>query len=150
MTSEEAVAFVAMHGIVLESAKGPVPSLVQAIVGDKIEGNWWAHPRGKDIFQVTRAVRESDQILVCRLIAGKITLVHRRMWPALIRCAEHFRPDQLSQVIEKHTSSGKHSSKSVPFPEWVPPLVAIQAGSLSEEAALNSLNSAVPGVTDAT
>jgi hypothetical protein len=33
MTPEQAVAFVQMHGVVLESTKGAVPSLVQAIVG---------------------------------------------------------------------------------------------------------------------
>jgi hypothetical protein len=36
---------------------------------------------------VTRAVRDSDDVLVCRLIKGKITFVHRRLWPALVRAA---------------------------------------------------------------
>jgi hypothetical protein len=150
VTPEQAVAFVQLHGVVLESAAGPVPSLVQAIVGGNIKGNWWAHSRGKDIFQVTRAVRESDQILVCRLIAGKVTLVHQRIWPALIRCAEHFRPDQIAQIIEEHTASGKHISKSISFPEWVPPQIAIQASSLTEEEASIMLNSVIPGATGAT
>jgi hypothetical protein len=83
VTPAEAVAFVQKHGVVLESANGQVPSLAQAITGDKIKGSWWAHPRGKEIFQITRIVRESDQVLVCRLISGKVTLVHRRLWPAL-------------------------------------------------------------------
>jgi hypothetical protein len=150
VTPEQAVAFVQLHGVVLESANGPVPSLVQAILGVKIKGNWWAHPRGMEIFQLTRAVRASDQILVCLLIADKVTLVHQRIWPALIRCAEHFRPDQISQIIEEHTSSGNHISRSIPFPEWVPPHIAIQASSLAEEIALNSLNSVIPGVAGAT
>jgi hypothetical protein len=150
LTPEQAVTFVQLHGVVLESAKGPVPSLVQAIVGGAIKGNWWAHSRGKEIFQVTRAVRDSDQILVCRLIARKVTLVHQRIWPALVRCAEHLRPDQISQIIEEHTLSGKHFSKSIPFPEWVPPQIAIQASSLTKEEALNMLNSVVPGAAGAT
>lgn len=145
MTPGQAIAFVRKHGIVLESANGPVPSLVQAILGGKIVGSWWAHPRGKEIFAVTRAVRESGQILVCRLISGKVTLVHQRLWPALVRCADRFRPDQVSQLVEEHTPSGRHASKSIPFPQWVPPQVASQASMLSEEAALSALNSAGAG-----
>jgi hypothetical protein len=142
MTPKQAIAFVQKHGIVLESANGPVPTLVQAIVGGKISGSWWAHPRGKEIFVLTRAVRESEQILVCRLIAGKVTLVHRRIWPALVRCAECFRPEQISQLLEEHMPSGRHASKSIAFPDWVPPDVAMHASALSEDEALRVLHSA--------
>lgn len=148
MTPGQAVAFVEKHGVVLESANGPVPSLVQAITGGKIKGSWWAHPLGKEIFGITRAVRDSDQVLVCRLIAGKVTLVHQRLWPALARCSKRFRPDQISQLIEEHTASGKHVSKSIPFPDWVPASVAAQANTLSEDGALVLLKSA--GVVSAT
>lgn len=145
LTSEQALSFVRKHGVVLESANGPIPGLVQAIVGAGIKGNWWSHPRGKEIFLVTRFVRDSDQVLVCRLMSGKVTLVHRRLWPALVRCAGHFRPDRISRLIEVHTRSGAHSSRSVPFPDWVPESVAIEAGQLSEESALNTLSAFLPG-----
>jgi hypothetical protein len=142
MTPRQAIAFVQKHGIVLESADGPVPALVQAIAGGKIKGSWWAHPRGKEIFALTRAVRESDQVLVCRLIAGKVTLVHRRLWPALVRYAECLRAEQISQLVEEHTLSGKHASKSIAFPAWVPPDVLAQADALSEDDALRMLHAA--------
>jgi hypothetical protein len=145
VTPRQAIAFVQKHGIVLESADGAVPSLVQAIAGGKIKGSWWAHPRGKEIFNLTRAVRDSDQILVCRLIAGKVTLVHQRLWPALVRCAERFRPDQISQLVEEHMPSGQHASRSIPFPDWVPRHIAVEASALSEEVALAVLNSAGAG-----
>ena len=145
MTPKQAIAFVQKHGVVLESANGPVPSLVQAIIGGNIKGSWWAHPRGKEIFQITRAVRDSNQIFVCRLISLKVTLVHRRLWPALVRCAAHFRTDQISQLVETHTPSGKHTSKSIPFPDWVPPLIVVQANSLGEDEALALLSAAGAG-----
>src|SRR5258707_14153303 len=78
MTSRQALAFIREHGVVLESARGPVPSLAQVIAGEPIRGSWWSHPKSHEIFAVTRAVRDSDDVLVCRLIAGKITYVHRR------------------------------------------------------------------------
>ena len=85
---------------------------------------------------MTRAIRDSDDVLVCRLIKGKVTFVHRRLWPALVRAASHVPPDRLSQLREVHTSSGHHVTKEVPFPKWVPSSVRTAARSLSEESAL--------------
>jgi len=78
MTSRQALAFIRTHGVVLESAQGPVPSLAEVIAGELVRGSWWSHPKSHEIFAVTRAVRDSDDVLVCRLIKGKITFVHRR------------------------------------------------------------------------
>jgi hypothetical protein len=82
VTPAEALAFVCTHGLVLESGTGPVPSLAAAIAGEPIRGSWWAHARGREVFAITRAIRDSPDVLVCRLIDGKITYVHRRLWPA--------------------------------------------------------------------
>jgi hypothetical protein len=40
MSPKEAIAFVKRHGIVLESARGPVPSLAEAVAGEPIRGSW--------------------------------------------------------------------------------------------------------------
>ena len=45
MTTAESLAFVRTHGVVLESASGPVPSLAEAIGRGLIEGSWWGHAR---------------------------------------------------------------------------------------------------------
>src|SRR3989441_10043065 len=79
MTRRSALSFVKRNGIVLESARGPVPNLAEAVVGGRIRGSWWSHARGKEIFWLTRAVRDSADVLVCRLVGGKITYVHRRL-----------------------------------------------------------------------
>jgi len=135
-TAEEALAFVRQHGVVLASAKGAVPRLTEVIVGEAIVGSWWAHPKSHHIFSILGAVTDSDQVLVCRLIGGKITLVHRRLWPLLVRLANHFAPEQLAQVRDEHTSSGRHASRYVPFPQWVPPEVSAQADAVDEQQAL--------------
>jgi hypothetical protein len=139
MTSRQALAFIRQHGVVLESAQGPVPSLAEAIAGEPIRGSWWSHRKGQAIFAVTRAVRDSDDVLVCRLVKNKVTFVHRRLWPALVRAAGRLPSDHLSQVREVHTSSGRHVTKEVPFPDWVPSNIRASARSLSEEAALAEL-----------
>jgi len=136
MTTRRALAFIRKHGVVLESAHGPVPSLAEVTAGEPFRGSWWSHPMSHEIFAVTRAVRDSDEVLVCRLINGKITFVHRRLWPALVRVAGRLPSARLSQLREVHTNSGRHVTKEVPFPNWVPSSVRAAAGTLSEEAAL--------------
>jgi hypothetical protein len=138
MTSRQALAFIRQHGVVLEAAVGPVPSLAEAIAGTPVRGNWWSHPKSREIFAVTRAIRDSDQVLVCRLIKGKVTLVHRRLWPALVRAAGRLPAERLTQVRELHTKSGRHVTQEVPFPDWVPSSVRAAARRLSEEAALTA------------
>jgi hypothetical protein len=135
-TPEDALAFIREHGVVLASAKGAAPRLIEAIVGKPIKGSWWAHAQSKQIYAVLKVVTESEQILVCRLIDGKVTLIHCRLWPSLVRLADRFAPEQLAQVREEHTSSGRHMSREVPFPQWVPLDVMERAKTIGEKEAL--------------
>src|SRR5215472_12151194 len=108
MNTRAAISFIRRHGVVLASAKGPVPQLTAAIAGQPIKGSWWAHPSSRQIFSILQAVADSDDVLVCRLVNGKVTFVHRRLWPALARVAGQFPPRQIAQVFEEHTGSGRH------------------------------------------
>jgi hypothetical protein len=82
VNQKEALAFVERHGIVLQAARGPVPNLAEEIAGGPIRGSWWGHPKGKEIFRASKAICESSNVLVCKLIGGKITYVHRLgAWP---------------------------------------------------------------------
>jgi hypothetical protein len=139
MTPRQALAFIRKHGVVLEAARGPVPSLAEAIAGGPVRGSWWSHPRSREIFAVTRAVRDHDDILVCRLIKGKVTFVHRRVWPALVRISARIPAERLARLQEVHTEMGRHEIVEIAFPEWVPADVKSAARKLSEEAALAEL-----------
>ena len=140
----EALAFVRTHGVVLMSAKGRGPNLVEAIAGQAIKGSWWGHADGKRIFAVLGEVAESDDVLVCRLVDGKVTLVHRRLWPALVRLADAFAPDRIARVLDGHTASGRHVSRSMAFPDWVPPAIAHEAESLAAADARSLLAAWLP------
>ena len=131
MTPKQGLAFVKRHGVVLQAARGPAPSLAEAVAGGPIRGSWWGHPKGQEIFRVAEAVSESPDILVCKLVSGKVTYVHRRLWPALVRLASRFPKAQLAKTWNEHTRSGAHRSRRVPFPEWVPSEVTQQAATLS-------------------
>jgi hypothetical protein len=117
-----------------------VPSLAELIAGEPIRGSWWGHPRGRDIFQAAGRVVDSGEVLVCRLAAGKITYVHRRLWAPLVRLAARFPRDAIAQVSEEHTSSGAHRRVVIPFPRWVPPDIAAEAAALSEAEAEQRLS----------
>lgn len=133
---EDALKFVDEHGIVLISAKGPVPRLTEFIVGAPIKGSWWAHPQSHAIFTLMNAVADSGQVLICRMVGGKLTMVHRRLWPSLVRAAEHFAPEQIAQVLQEHTASGKHVNREIAFPLWAPGEVITAAVALTEPDAI--------------
>ena len=143
MTAEEALRFIEQEGLVLESARGPVPSLAERVTGRRIRGSWWADPNADQIFVLIKSVRRSPDVLVCRLVQGKITLVHRRLWPALVRLADRFPLDRLAAVKEIHTKQGKHAVQETAFPEWVPQDVLAAARQLEDDDALAVLGVAI-------
>jgi hypothetical protein len=131
MNQKEALAFVERHGIVLQAARGSLPNLAEAIAGGAIRGSWWGHPKGKEIFRAVKTIGASPNVLVCKLFEGKITYVHRRLWPALVKLASRFRKEQLAKVWDEHTRSGTHQSRQEHFPKWVPLEVMKEAEALS-------------------
>jgi len=144
VSPREAIIFVKRHGIVLQAARGLVPSLAEAIAGGPIRGSWWGHPKSRIIFQAAQAVSESSEILTCKLINGKVTYVHRRVWPALVKLAPRFRKTQLAKVWDEHTESGVHLLRQIAFPEWVPSEVLKEAEALSIAEAEQVLSVLLP------
>jgi hypothetical protein len=130
-------AVIAKHGIVLASAKGPVPSLAEMIAGEPIVGSWWSHPKGNEIFDILSAIDEDVDVRCFKLVDGKVTFVHRRVWPALVRLARDgvLPPARVESVHQEHTETGEHRNFNVAFPEWVPDDVAKAADGLTTEAA---------------
>jgi hypothetical protein len=144
VTPARALAFVERHGVVCEaSRRGAIPSIVDEIAGETVRGTWWSHPRSRQIFAATRALRDSPDILVCRLVDGKITFVHRRLWPALVRIAHRFDPARLVRLHELHSATGKHVVEQTAFPDWVPAEVLAAANQLEEHDALAQLSDLV-------
>jgi hypothetical protein len=148
MTPKDAIDFVQLHGIVLESAGGPAPNLAEAVAGGPIRGSWWGHPQGQDIFAATRAIRDSRDVLVFRLLGGKMTYIHRRLWPAVVRLSDKLGKDRLTAIRDEHTASGAHQVVETPFPQWVPPEVKATADRLSEEEAIAQLGELVVKALD--
>jgi len=117
MTARQAMAFVKKHGIVLERARGAVPCLVDAIVGEEVRGSWWSHLESHHIFRVLGAVADSPGVLRCRLVNEKVTYAHRRVWPALVRLADGIGKHRLDRHDQEHTETGAHRIVTTPFSE---------------------------------
>ncbi|MFL6672033.1 MAG: hypothetical protein ACJ8LG_01935 [Massilia sp.] len=118
------------------SAKGPAPTLADAIAGEPIRGSWWGHAQGKRIFDLLQLVCADPDVLVCRLVDGKLTLVHRRQWPALAVLAPEIAPERLCRVTQEHMASGRHANRETPFPDWLPADAAAAAQVMTRAAAL--------------
>ena len=135
----EELDWVREQGVVMQSARGPVPSLAERVAGGPIRGSWWGHPSGHEIYRVLNEVRASPDVVAVRLLNGKVTLIHRRLWPALVRAAERFPPERLAAIDEVHTASGAHRTIEIPFPDWVPAEDVSAAALLTIGEALSEL-----------
>ena len=135
----EIMAVLAERGVLLESARGPIPNVVELIAGEPILGSWWAHPASHAIFAAINAVADSPDVVRLRLVNGKVTLVHRRIWPSVVRLSAIIPPERLASIEEHHTASGAHRKVETPFPVWVPADAIEAAAQLTEEQALDEL-----------
>ena len=133
------LAALAEHGMLLESAKGPLPNVAEMIVGAPIKGSWWGHPEGTRIFNALNVLAESPDVVRTRLVGRRVTLIHRRLWAALVVVADGLPVERLAAIHEEHTASGAHRMHEQPFPDWVPDDVVQQAAELSAEDAWAAL-----------
>jgi len=137
-TLEEALSFVETNGIMLESAHGRVPTFADFVAGERVT-RWWGHKKGQLIFALTRAMRDSPDVLTCRFIDNKITYVHRRLWPALVKLSGELDTSKLGAIREEHLPGGKHELRVTEFPHWVPAEVLAESKRLKRNEARSML-----------
>ncbi|HEV7758531.1 MAG TPA: hypothetical protein VGO78_06065 [Acidimicrobiales bacterium] len=142
MDASEVLAVLVDHGMLLESARGPLPNVAELVAGEPIRGSWWGHPQSHAIFAVVNQLADSPDVVRLRLVKGKVTLVHRRLWPALVRVADRLPAPGLAALHEEHTESGAHRVVEQPFPDWVPADVLRAAAS---DLSVDEAWAALPG-----
>jgi hypothetical protein len=57
-----------------------LPSVTHIVAGEKVSGSWWSHKRAQTIFDVTEMLVDHPDVLMMKLISGKVTFVHRKLW----------------------------------------------------------------------
>jgi hypothetical protein len=57
-----------------------LPSVTRLIAGDGLSGSWWGHEQAHTIFAISEMLEDHPDVLVMKLISGKVTFVHRELW----------------------------------------------------------------------
>jgi hypothetical protein len=81
------------YGLLLQQDK-ELPSVAGIIAGEPVRGSWWSHPKGRAIFAEVQRLEHRDDVLATRLVSGKVTYVHERLWPAFLAVATANEPWQ--------------------------------------------------------
>lgn len=103
-TTKQARALLKKHGM-LALTGAAVPSLAFAIAGGPIQGSWWAHEHGGLIFRIASELEDAEDVLVVKLVDGKVTFVHAALWPALYRIVSD--PDWRAARIAQLNAAGR-------------------------------------------
>lgn len=141
MNAARALAFAAPRRIVPEATRrGATPSLTDTIAAEMRHDSEWAHPRNREIFRLTRGVRDALDDLACRLVDGRLvdgmgTCMRARLRSALARCGEALVMSRLTRLRELHSESGAHPIEEIPFSEWLDANSATAAQHLDEKPA---------------
>ena len=77
------------------------PSVTGFVAGDNVRGSWWAHPQSHEMFNLACQLHDHLDVLLVKLISGKVTLVHRPLWPAVFAVATAREPWQLEELSKQ-------------------------------------------------
>lgn len=71
-------------------------SVAGIVAGEPIHGSWWSHEKGRLIFAVCEKLSDHPDILIAPLVSGKLTWIHKPLWPAVIAVATQRAPWQMT------------------------------------------------------
>ncbi len=83
------------HGLLLLSDK-TLPSVTTLVAGAPLRGSWWGHEKGRAIYRVQARLSGHPDVIAAKLVNGKVTFVHRKLWPALAAVAMSRQPRGVS------------------------------------------------------
>lgn len=84
------------------------------IVGEAVKGSWWSHSAARDIYAAETVLTDHPDTLVLKLVHGKVTFLHRPLWPALLTVALAGEPWQYQQLPPEATTLLDHINTQGP------------------------------------
>ena len=67
------------HGILLQIDTA-LPNVASLLAGEPVKGSWWVHPLANRIFLSLNKLADHEDVLFTKLVSGKVTLIHRKLW----------------------------------------------------------------------
>jgi hypothetical protein len=81
-------------GLLLET-DARLPSVASLITGEPVSGSWWSHASAQKIFATLGQFADHRDVMFTKLISGKVTLVHRKLWPEILAIGTARAPWQM-------------------------------------------------------
>jgi len=100
---DEALAELRRRGLMLVHDK-TFPSLTGLTIGETIRGSWWAHPLSNDVYMIGQQLQHCGDVVLIKLVSGKETYLHRRLWLHLLAIGLAHEAWQLDGLTETAAS----------------------------------------------
>jgi hypothetical protein len=88
------------RGLLLTQDKS-LPNVVTLLTGQSLRNSWWSHPKARLIFAVLSDLAQHPDVLFTKLLCGKVTLLHRRLWSPFLAVASAHEPWQVRGLSPK-------------------------------------------------
>lgn len=72
-----------------------LPSVTGLVAPDTGGRSWWTHPLAKQMYRLACALGDHPDVLVAKLISGKVTSINRPLWPAIVAIGTAREPWQM-------------------------------------------------------
>lgn len=85
-------------GVLLVS-DGKRENAIHLLTGAFPRGSWWSHPAANEIYRILQRLDDHPDLVSTKLLSGKVTFVHRRLWPALLAAVTAREPWQVTGLL---------------------------------------------------
>ena len=114
-----------------------LPNVASLLAGEQVKGSWWIHPLANKIFAGLTKLADHEDVLFTKLISGKVTLIHRKLWPDFLSIAtarEAWQKRGLSPaaIFLLRTIDDKHFVRTCDL-EWPRRLQHAKVGAAAKE-----------------
>lgn len=111
-------------GLLLET-DARLPSVASLIAGEPVSGSWWSHAFAQKIFTTLGQFADHRDVMFTKLISGKVTLVHRKLWPEIFAIGTARAPWQMNglsksarNLLEMIDEQGSLRTDQIAWPKW--------------------------------
>jgi hypothetical protein len=79
-------------------ADAGLPSIAAIVAGSPVAGSWWSHPLANDIYDVCQWLEDQPEVARVKLLAGKVTFVHRSLFASIAAVGSAREPWQTGSL----------------------------------------------------